>query len=150
MDEFYRRLDAETVDDDMPGLTWADRERERVRRLVHFAYSTPLAPVMLGLVMREPDLALADAEHTRTMTRYAAANLRRAQASSELSAALDPELAGAVIMGGLRQAIALALTSPEPPPPDALADALWTLVHATVSVDALTDGPEKSPLPQHP
>ena len=130
LDELYDRLDADVLLPQMPGETWGQRERERIRRLVDAAYREPLAPVVLGLALREPDVALADAERTARLSSLAAQNLRRAQAAGEVRPDVDPDVTGAVIMGGLRQALGRALADPQRPPAAQLAEDLWRIVHS--------------------
>ncbi len=128
VDELHDRLDAEILLPQMPGGTWSERERERIRRLVDAAYREPLAPVLLGLTLREPDVALADAERTARLAGLAAQNLRLAQADGEVRPDVDPDVTGAVIMGGLRQALGQALAAAQRPPAAQLAEDLWRVV----------------------
>jgi AcrR family transcriptional regulator len=128
LDEVYDRLYADILLPQMPGETWSERERERIRRLVEAAYREPLAPLLLGLTVREPDVALADSERTARLSALAAQNLRRAQAEGEVRRDVDPDVTGAVIMGGLRQALGQALTAPRRPPAAQLAEDLWRVI----------------------
>jgi AcrR family transcriptional regulator len=132
-DEMYARVGSEVLDVDVAGGTWADRERERIRRLVRLGYAEPLAGLLFAMNAREPALAAADARHTERLVAAAAANVRRAQRHGELSGDLDPDLVGAMVMGGIRHVLALALTEHPRRPESQLADQLWTLVAALVT-----------------
>lgn len=134
VDDVYDRVDAEVLQPRMPGATWAEREHERIRRAVEGTYREPLAPVLMGLTLREPEVALADAARIGRLASQAAQNLRRAQADGEVRRDVDPEVAGAVIMGGLRQALGQALTAPRRPPAEDLTADLWRVVAAIAGV----------------
>src|SRR5437763_1109348 len=41
-DEMYGRVSSEVLDVEVEGGTWADRERERIRRLVRLGYAEPV------------------------------------------------------------------------------------------------------------
>ncbi|MFL6076075.1 MAG: TetR/AcrR family transcriptional regulator [Mycobacteriales bacterium] len=133
VDEMYAHLGSEVLDVEVEGGTWAGRERERIRRLVRLSYAEPLAGVLFAVNAQEPALAAADARHTERLVAAAAANVRRAQRHGELSLDLDPDLVGAMVMGGIRQVMALALTEHPRRPEPRLADQLWSLVAALVT-----------------
>jgi len=127
---FYRRLDDEILQLAMPGGSWAARERERIRRLVDLAYGEPLAPVLFGLVLREPAIALLDAERTTRLVDMGTEHLRRGQAAGEVRRDVDPAIAAALVMGGLRQAIGRALAQDPRPPAATLTEDLARVVQA--------------------
>ncbi|OGL02064.1 MAG: hypothetical protein A3E31_17865 [Candidatus Rokubacteria bacterium RIFCSPHIGHO2_12_FULL_73_22] len=133
VEDFYDRLDAAVFAvDPAPGGDWATRERIRVERDVAFHYAEPLAPVVLGRLGREPEVAAVEARSIAREIELAARNLARGQRSGALPADLDPGLTGAMVLGGIRQALGAVLSRPEPPPPAVVAEALWRFVAAAV------------------
>jgi len=103
-----------------------------VERDVAFHYAEPLAPVVLGRLGREPEVAAVEARSIAREIELAARNLARGQRSGALPADLDPGLTGAMVLGGIRQALGAVLSRPEPPPPAVVAEALWRFVAAAV------------------
>ena len=57
VDDFYDRLLAEVAAADDRELDWATRERRRTENSVAFHYREPLAPIILTLLTREPEVA---------------------------------------------------------------------------------------------
>lgn len=133
VEDFYDRLDASVFNvDPAPGSDWATRERIRVERDVAFHYAEPLAPVVLGRLSREPEVAAVEARWIAREIELAAHNLRRGQANGEIPADLDPGLAGAMVLGGIRQALGAVLSRAEPQPQALVAEELWRFVAAAV------------------
>ncbi|MEK7387008.1 MAG: TetR/AcrR family transcriptional regulator, partial [candidate division NC10 bacterium] len=133
VEDFYHRLDGSVLNADLaPGADWPTRERLRTRRNVAFHYAEPLAPVILGYLAREPEVAAVEARRIASHIEAAARNIRRAQKNGEIPPDLDPELAAAMVLGGIRQALGAALARPVPPPQDIVADELWRFVVAAV------------------
>ena len=133
VEDFYDRLDATVFDvDPAPGRDWATRERLRVERDVAFHYAEPLAPVILGRLAREPAVAAVEARWIAREIELAARNLARGQRSGEIPTDLDPGLTGAMVLGGIRQALGAVLSRSEPPPQTAVAEELWRFVAAAV------------------
>lgn len=131
--DFYDRLDAGVLNvDPAPGSDWATRERIRVERDVAFHYAEPLAPVVLGRLSREPEVAAVEARWIAREIELAARNLERGQCSGEIPADLDPGLAGAMVLGGIRQALGAVLSRAAPPPQALVAEELWRFVAAAV------------------
>jgi AcrR family transcriptional regulator len=133
VEAFYDRFDAEVLAvDPAPGASWADRERVRTRLAVDFHYDDPLARIVLGRLARDPEVAALETFRLRRQIRFAAGNIARGQQAGEIPADLDPGLAAAVTLGGVRQALAEVLTRTAVPPREAVADQLWRLVVAAV------------------
>ncbi len=133
VEDFYDRLDDSVLNADLtPGADWPTRERLRTRRNVAFHYAEPLAPVILSRLAREPEVAAVEARRIARHIEAAARNIRRAQKNDAIPADLDPELAAAMVLGGIRQALGVALARPVPPPQDTVADALWRFVVVAV------------------
>jgi AcrR family transcriptional regulator len=130
--EFYDRMHATVIE---PTLAehgdWASREHARIERTVEFHYGDRLA-VVLATLAREPEVAAAEAPYAAELVEAAERNLRAAQRDGEISAEFDPGIAAAVIMGGIRQALAEALAREQRPDPAVVVDELWRLVRAAV------------------
>ncbi len=127
--EFYDRQDAEVVFvDPAPGAHWAEREHRRTELFVRFNYSDPLAPVILTSLAREPAVAVIEAERRERVVDQAAANIRSGQVSGEIDRAVDPGLAAALIIGGMRHAMARALLRRRRPAATRVAEEMWRFV----------------------
>ncbi len=133
VEDFYDRLDRSVLNAELvPGADWPARERLRTRRYVAFHYVEPLAPVILSRLCCEPEVAAVEARRIARHIEAAARNIRRAQKNGEIPADLDPELAAAMVLGGIRQALGAMLARPAPPPQDVVVDELWRFVVAAV------------------
>lgn len=128
VEAFYDRYDAVTNRRMDPRENWAIRERRRLGEVVDFLYTDPLAPVVLGRLGRAPEVAAVEAGRQRAMIELAAHNIENGQRSGEIAAEVDPLIAGAAILGGIRQASALALETPGRISRKALAENLWTFI----------------------
>lgn len=132
VDAFYDRYHA-VANERMDGKeSWATRERRRLDNLVAFLVKDPLAPVILGTLSRTPEVAAAEAERTRVMIELSAKNIENGQRNGEIGANVDPLIAGAAILGGIREACAVALTQSKKPDREKLADNLWTFIAGAV------------------
>jgi len=130
--DFWDGYDETLADANLtPDADWGARERERLGRLVDFLLDHPLAPVVLGHV--EGDAALhrvIKAERLKRHIRFAARNIRRGQKSGQIDKSLDADLVAAMIIGGVHQALTLALTESRRPGRKRLTDAVWQSVAA--------------------
>lgn len=129
VEDYYDRFEAAVMDvNPKPGADWGERERLRTERMVAFHYGEALAPVILTRLSREPDVAAVEAARIGRHIALAARNVQIAQARGEIPADLDAHLLGAMILGGLRQAIGQALAAARRPNQAKLADQLWAFV----------------------
>jgi AcrR family transcriptional regulator len=130
--EFYERMNTVVIE---PTLAehgdWASREHARIERTVEFHYGDPLA-VVLATLAREPEVAAAEAPYAAELVAAAERNLRAAQRDGEISDEFDPGIAAAVIMGGIRQALAEVLARKRRPKRSVVVGELWRLVRAAV------------------
>ena len=134
VDDFYDRLDVRVWDAEIPGASWPARERERTRRLVEFHLTDPVAPALLRMLVAEPELASVDARRAERLAAAAARNLTRGVESGDLPAGLDCGLAGAVIVGALRQGLGHALADRRSLGVDELAERLWRLITPGIGI----------------
>jgi AcrR family transcriptional regulator len=118
-----------------PDASWAERERERLGHLVDFLLHHPLAPVVLGHV--EGDAALhrvIKAGRLKRHVRFAARNISRGQDAGAIDPKLDAHLVAAMIIGGIHQALTLALTERRKPSRTHLVNSLWRAVAAILQL----------------
>lgn len=132
-DDFYEGLSRATADDRLPDdPAWAARERARTRCFVAYHFEHPLAWLLLNRTAPDPGLAEVEALYIRNLSEAAAANIRRGQTTGEIPTDLDPDSAGAFVIGGLRHGIAQQLRADPRPALDATADRLWRLTAAAL------------------
>jgi AcrR family transcriptional regulator len=137
--DFYGRLDRAVLSvDPAPGAGWAERERVRVQLAVRFHYEEPLAPVLLARLSRDPEVAAAEARLLGAQIAEGTRNVRSGQRSGELPTDLDPGIAAALMLGGIRQALIEVLTRTRRPSQARVADQLWRLVVAAVRCEETT------------
>jgi AcrR family transcriptional regulator len=133
VEDFYDRLDAAVFDPDpVPGGDWAERERARTELGVTFHYDEPLAHVVLSRLAGEPQVSAIEAERVQHHVAAATRNLERGQRRGEIPSDLDPELVGAMVLGGMREVLRHALAREPRPPREAVVDELWRFIVAAV------------------
>lgn len=130
--DFYHRLDEAVVRREFDGATWQARERARVVAWVDCLYDEPLAPVVLGRLSDNIDVAARGLHYLQSTIELAARNIAQGQRDGDLPADRDPELLGAAIIGGIRTAVVVALTRTPRSARAAVADQLWTFVRDAV------------------
>ena len=130
VDDFYERYDASIMSAEIEGEHWATREEKRVRMIVEYHYSDPLAPIILSQLSRDPVVAQVEARWLSEHVAKGARNIAKGQRDGDISASIDPGLAAAMILGGLRQAIVHALARKTVHRKSALAGELWAFVLA--------------------
>lgn len=88
---------------------WWPREKARIEALVDFFYDEPLGPFLIAKLAG--DVAVASAVQRRQSRQVGGAskNVRTGIALGVVPADVDAELAGALLMGGVYQALAQAL-----------------------------------------
>ncbi len=124
VEDFYARY-TETVNARFGGARWVDRERARTAALVDFFLDEPFARTLLGPLGRSPEVVNAEASCMASMVELGARNIAMGQASGELDAGMDPALAGAFVLGGVRQCLTEALVNNQNPERETLAAMAW-------------------------
>jgi AcrR family transcriptional regulator len=133
VNDFYDRYDRSVIEPNpVPGADWAKRERERTARAVAFHFRDPLAPVVLSRLHLEPGVALIETRRLARHIEAAARNLSLGQERGEIPRELDVRLAGAMVLGGIRQALAEALGRTPPPAEASVSQQLWCFIDAAV------------------
>lgn len=136
LDDFFGRLRAEVLDLNLDDRgTWAQHERIRLERGVHFHYTDPAAVVIYTRLSREPEVALTENRHIDRVVKRAAANIRRGQQRGELPSSIDPELAGAAMFGAMQRVMVTALGRTPRPRPDRVVEILWRQIAAAVEIE---------------
>jgi len=134
-DGFYEGLRHAIGDSHLPAAAdWGTRERERTRRFVAYHFADPLAPILLNRAALDPQLTELEAVYIQNMSDNAADNIRRGQALGQLPADIDPDSAGAFVIGGLRHGIAQQLRITPLPSPDQATKRLWYLTAAALGI----------------
>jgi AcrR family transcriptional regulator len=135
LDDFFDRLCTEVLDLDLDDQgTWAQHERIRLEKGVHFHYTDPVAVVIYTHLSREPEVALTENRQIERVVKRAATNIRRGQKRGELPSSVDPELAGAAMFGAMQRVMVTALGRTPRPRPDRVIDILWRQVAAAVQI----------------
>ncbi len=132
---FYEGLRHAIGDAQLPAADWSTREHERTRRFVAYHFADPLAAVLLDRTALDPQLTELEAVYIQTMSANAADNIRSGQARGEIPAEIDPESAGAFVIGGLRHGIGQQLRLTPPPDPETAADRLWRSTAAVLGLE---------------
>ncbi|AMT73819.1 TetR/AcrR family transcriptional regulator [Mycobacteroides immunogenum] len=132
-DEFYDGLVHAIADTHLDLETdWGVHELERTHRFVDYHVADPLAPILLNRAALDPQLAELEATYLRRISHNAAKNIRRGQALGQLPADIDPDSAGAFIIGGIRHGIAQQLQLTPLPEPGEITERLWRLIAAAL------------------
>jgi len=96
--DFYDRLLAEVAAADDRALDWATREHRRTANSVAFHYREPIAPILLTLLSREPEVAVVETKLMTQLVENAAKSVARGQRQGEIPSDLDPRLTGAMLI----------------------------------------------------
>jgi AcrR family transcriptional regulator len=110
VDDFYGRYEEAVFSEAAPaGVHWSDFEQERIAREVAFVFDDPLGRCIVGGPPAEPAAAHADARRLARHIEAAARNIVHGQRRGDIDVSIDPRLAAAAIIGGLRSCLAMAL-----------------------------------------
>ncbi len=135
VDDFYDRFEAAVFDPPLVELgTWKTREVERTRRFVAFYYAEPLSPVLLSSLSCEWEMARAQAVRLERAKLGAAKNIARGQREGAIPKDLDPQLAGAAVIGGFLHGLAAALGRARPLPQARVAEALTRFLSSALEL----------------
>jgi AcrR family transcriptional regulator len=134
LDDFYRRLGEAAALRAYDAPTWAERERRRIRDWVTALYADPLAPLVLGGLVGDAEVAAANTRHLHLLIELGARNIAHAQRAGELPADRDPEFLAAATLGGTNAMLSVALTRTPRPPAEEIIAELWTVVRGAVGL----------------
>ena len=136
---FYSRLEEEVFNDTKrPSESWADRERRRVASYIYIAfhYDHPFAPLVIGALSRAPEVLDVERAFTNRQLAGGARMLEAAQRDGFVPDHIDPHLAIALMIGGIRQALIGALTGEQRPDPEKLTEEIWAFMAGAVRLTA--------------
>ncbi len=132
-DEFYEGLLRAIADTHLPMDTdWRIHEQERTRRFVDYHIANPLTPILFNRAALDSELAELEATYLQRISHNAAKNIRHGQRLGQLPADLDPDSAGAFIIGGIRHGIAQQLRLTPLPDSGVITERLWRLTGAAL------------------
>ncbi|WP_297622796.1 TetR/AcrR family transcriptional regulator [Nocardia sp.] len=135
-EEFHAGLVAAIADETITdSIGWGARERARTRNFVAYHFADPLSELLLGPISTEPEVAELEAAALTRIIESAARNIRTGQQSGELDPTIDPDLAGACVMGALRHGIYEQLRRHPRPSIDEATEGLWRFIAAAVGAD---------------
>lgn len=134
IEAFYDRYDAVANQLLPQELGWGARERLRTRAVIAFLYAEPVAEIVLARLSAAPEAAAVGAARLDALVRKGARNIASGQASGEIDPTLDPEMAAAFVLGGVRQIVIHALARDPRPAPETLAEDAWAFIARALGV----------------
>jgi AcrR family transcriptional regulator len=136
LDAFYQRLGEVAALRVYDAPNWAARERQRIHDWVSALYADPLAPVVLGGLVGDAEVAAANTRHLHMLIELGARNIAKAQQAGDLPKGRDPELLAAATLGGTNAVLSVALTRTPRPPAELVIAELWLVVSGAVGLPA--------------
>ena len=127
VEEFYDRY-VRVANTHFRGETWAQREAQRVQAVVRFFIDEPFTRTLFGPMGRSSAVVHAESHCMATLIARGARNIAQGQADGDLPRQADPHIAAAFVLGGLRQALSLALLDDPAPDAEQLGQAIWVLI----------------------
>jgi len=134
VEQFYDKLGRACALREYAAPTWAEREQRRIRDWVAFLYTEPLAPVVLGGLTGDGEVAAAHTRLLQELTGLGAHNIARAQHSGELPGDRDPQMLAAATLGGLHAVAAVAFARDPRPPAEVVIDQVWAFIAGAVGL----------------
>ncbi|WP_405846712.1 TetR/AcrR family transcriptional regulator [Streptomyces sp. NBC_01518] len=134
LEDFYERLGEAAALREYTPDTWAEREQQRIRDWVAFLYAEPLAPLVLGGLVGDAEVAAANTRQLHMLIEMGVRNMAHAQRAGELPADRDPEFLAAATLGGTHALISTALTRTPRPSAEDLVAQLWAFVSGAVGL----------------
>jgi AcrR family transcriptional regulator len=134
---------------DFAPLDWAVRERERLRRLVDYLYDDPLSGLIISTLARDPAVAALETARWGALIEASGRNLAKAQRRGQVAADIDPALTAAMINGGIRHAIGLALSKRPRCTRLAMVEEIWNFVSRALRLQTPAPTPMPTPTQTH-
>src|SRR5580704_4344692 len=129
VEAFYDRLEAAAFNPaNLVSQNWAGREKERIAAYISFHYDHPFAPLVVGPLSRAAEVLDVEQAFTNRQLAAGAHNLRAGQRDGVIPADLDPRLAIALMIGGIRQALIGALAKGRRPDRQELTEKIWIFI----------------------
>lgn len=137
VDHFYAPLRdislGETIAVDQ---NWLAREKARTRAFIDYFYDHPFAPLIAGRLGREPEVRDVESAHMSALFKEGARNLAQGQRQGVVSSDIVPDVVIGILMGGLRQAIDVAILAKKRPPKPVLLEQVWSFFERGLGVSA--------------
>ncbi|WP_197093530.1 TetR/AcrR family transcriptional regulator [Nonomuraea sp. SBT364] len=125
LEDFYERLVADTVLVSFDGDTWLDRWRAQLTTWVDRVYDDPLAPVVLGRMVGDAQVAAMEASCFKLVITLGAKHVAAGQAEGAVVADRDPELLATAVVGGMRAVFTVVLDQDPRPGREVVLRELW-------------------------
>ena len=109
-------------------LPWPVREKARLKASIDFLYADPATHLIVGKLGSSAEVIAIDTGRRALTIELAARNIANGQQQGYISRQIDPDVAGAAIVGGINQAVAHALSSRKRPSAAQLTERLWTFI----------------------
>ena len=109
-------------------LPWPVREKARLKASIDFLYADPATHLIMGKLASSAEVIAIDTGQRARTIELAARNIADGQKQGFISHEIDPDVAGAAIVGGVNQAVAHALSSRKRPSAGELTEKLWTFI----------------------
>ncbi|MEO3887791.1 TetR/AcrR family transcriptional regulator [Nonomuraea sp. B5E05] len=123
--DFYERLVTETVLAHFDGATWLERWRAQLTQWVDWVYDEPLAPVVLGRMVGDAQVAAMEARCARRVIALGAEHVAAGQAEGAVTPGRDPGLMSAAVVGGIRSILSVVLDQDPRPDRAAVLQEIW-------------------------
>lgn len=134
VDDFYSRYRREALEiNPAPGGSLPTREHRRTELSVAFHYREPLARVILSNLHLDSEVVVEETAHLDEMISLAAGVMRLGRRRGEIPEDRDPELIAAMVIGGMRHLLAIALA--QGLPEKTAAQQLWLFIAGILGVD---------------
>jgi AcrR family transcriptional regulator len=135
VERFYDRFDDAVLRPTFAEVgAWREREVFRTRRFVDFFYDDPLGAVVLRLRAGESRAAQTHWRRFQRAIAAASMNIIIGQQEGAIPSQIDPQFAGAAVIGGLWSALGHALTLRPRPPRKKVANSLCRFVSSALEL----------------
>jgi AcrR family transcriptional regulator len=135
VEDFWRGYDDAVGDAEfISDADWREGSRTRLRRTIDFLLDDPLAPVVLGHFKGDAAVYRVNRQCLERQLQLVATNISLGQEAGEIKRTIEPGLTAALIVGGLHQAVVLAMTAPGRPDRAKLTEELWVAVAAILQL----------------
>jgi len=133
----YRPTFAHISDD------WWVCEQTRLEKTVDFFYTHPLGPFVFTHLAGDADVMAGIRERLNRQIRGAAGNIATGQQHKRVPKHIDAELCGALLMGGVYQAITQALSTQPRMPRERILRELQHFMQRVLCIEEIDDGPRQ-------
>lgn len=129
--ERYYAIVNKRYDGDIP---WQVREKTRLSASISFLYCDPLAPIALGKMAQSAEVVAAENTGQYELNTLAAKNILDGQKRGQISKTINPALAGAAIMGAMRQTVTYVMAQENRPEQSEVTEQLWLFISGALGL----------------